>query len=50
MVNEMNDENFLWWFGHIERMGKDSITKREYDRECMELVKGIDRGKGGLFQ
>ena len=34
-VGECVDESVLRWFGHIQRMGNDSITKRVYMGECM---------------
>ena len=34
-VGECIDESVLRWFGHIQRMGNDSITKRVYMGECM---------------
>ena len=33
-VHERIDESVLRWFGHIERMGDDSIAKRIYTGEC----------------
>ena len=29
-VDEKNDEGVLRWFGHVERMENDRITKRVY--------------------
>ena len=28
------DEGVQWWFGHVERMERDRITKRVYVGEC----------------
>ena len=33
-LDERIDELVLRWFGHVERMKKDSITKRVYVGEC----------------
>ena len=33
-VDERIDEGVLWWFGHVERMEKDRITKRVYVGVC----------------
>ena len=29
-LDERIDEGVLWWFGHVERIERDSITKRFY--------------------
>ena len=29
-----SDEGTLRWFGHVERMEAEGITKREYVEEC----------------
>ena len=33
-VDERIDEGFLRWFGHVEKMENDRITKRVYVGEC----------------
>ena len=33
-VNEKIDESVLRWFGHVERMGNDRISKRIFVAEC----------------
>ena len=33
-MDERTDEGVLWWYGHVERMGKDKIAKRVYLGEC----------------
>ena len=33
-LDERIDEGVLQWFGHVERMGSDIITKRVYIGEC----------------
>ena len=33
-LDERIDEGILWWFGHVERMERDRITKIEYVGEC----------------
>ena len=33
-VDERIDEGVLWWFGHVERMEYDRISKRVYVGEC----------------
>ena len=33
-LDERIDEGMLWWFGHVERMKRDRITKRVYVGEC----------------
>ena len=33
-LDERIDEGVLWWFGHVERMERDRITKRVYVEEC----------------
>ena len=33
-VHERIDEGVLQWFGHVEKMEKDRITKRVYVGEC----------------
>ena len=33
-VDKRIDEGVLWWFGHVERMEKDRITKRVYVGVC----------------
>ena len=34
-VDERIGQSVLRWFGHIERMGDDRITKRVYVEQCM---------------
>ena len=34
-VDERIDESILRWFGHIERLENDRITKRAYVGECV---------------
>ena len=33
-LDERIDEGILQWFGHVERMERDRITKRVYVGEC----------------
>ena len=33
-LDEIIDEGVLWWFGHVERMESDRISKRFYVRVC----------------
>ena len=33
-MDERIDESVLWWFGHAERMEKDSVAKKVYVEEC----------------
>ena len=33
-LDESIDKGFLQWFGHVERMERDRITKRVYVGEC----------------
>ena len=34
MVNERINEDFIGWFGHVERMESDRIARRVYVGEC----------------
>ena len=34
-VDKRIDEDFLLWFGHVERMENDRIAKRVYVVECV---------------
>ena len=33
-LDERIDEGVLRWFGHVERMERDRITKKDYVGEC----------------
>ena len=33
-LDERIDEGVLQWFGHVERMERDRIAKRDYVGEC----------------
>ena len=41
-INERINEGVLRWFGHVERMEKDSIAKRVYVGECAG-IRLVDR-------
>ena len=41
-VDERINESVLRWFGHVERMEKDRITKRVYVGECAGSI-SVDR-------
>ena len=33
-LDERIEEGILWWFGHVERMERNKITKRVYVGKC----------------
>ena len=47
--DERIDEGVLSWFGHVERMERDMITKRVYVGELLEVVQWVGHGRDGLI-
>ena len=54
-LDERVEEGVLRWFGHVEKMERDMITKRVYVGECSSIrsvgrprKRGIDTVKEGL--
>ena len=49
-VDEKIDKSVLWWYGHVERMEKDSIAKRVYDvGECVGS-RSVGRPRNGWIE
>ena len=48
-VNERIDAGVLQWFGHMERIEKDRITKRIYIRVCMTVILWVGCRRDGLI-
>ena len=35
-LDEKIDQDVLWWFGHVERMERDRISKKVYVGKCAD--------------